>query len=335
MAHNLYQNSDGTYAYAGRQDAWHSLGGSDPNATTMKQLADMSGVSKLKYRLIKSLYELPVEGTDDTMVYEGVGSQLVNQNNKALAAVSDDFQFHQPAEYIAAMDAVLAQVPEWRPETCLALGAGETTIYTLNLGQWSLHGKDGLVDYFAISDTLDAKHALQIGIHTVRIVCQNTQRAFFAGAVQTAIRHASGHRNQFALIVDNLITGHKQARTAIEKFTEYQFTDASIKELYREVFNDDKLLLKDDTNPKAVAIRNRCQELATDAYGNAVRMVREQGLPLDGWVAANGASETIQHTGRSSKTDKQVLARHLMLGTGKPSQQLNRLYELVPAYKVN
>lgn len=309
MAHNLMNDS----AYAGRKAAWHGLGQVLPDATTMDELRIAAGIT---YRFEKTPVFFEVETMTDSWHHQFPGHSVLTKDGLTpLAIVSDDYEFFQPYELAESMDELLSAVPAWKPETCLALGNGITTIYCIALGEWDI-ANDHLRDYLLVTDTVDAKHALTMATTPVRTVCENTLRLGLRQATsKLALRHTVGHVSGYKAAIKQVKESQDAVRQALITLSKINWTP--------ERFDDylDKVYKTDDDGLKV-----RMSDLKDQSRGFMIKMVADDGLRLTAYCGFNAVSEALEHgiglTGRTG------VARSLLLGTGSTSLLLKRAYEL-------
>lgn len=316
MAHEIYNDT----AYAGTEAAWHGLGTVLPEAKTMTELAQAAGLDRIEYSKTPLFFE--VETLTDTFHHQfpGRNAMLVN-GLKPIAVVGDEYEWHQPYELYGSIDRLIT-AGGWKPETALALGQAETTSYCTNLGGWSMTGNDRVIDRLLITDTVDGRHALTIAIVPTRVVCANTLRlALNRASVRVNLVHKAGHKVDYNRAVDAIIKAQNNVREALTDLSRIPFTKDKMLAVYAELFNE-----KGDDSAVGVALVRRMGELQQTAAGFAMRMVKDQGLPFDGWAVFNGASEAVEHGAIMPKLSTKI---GLMLGRGKPNEYVSRAYELV------
>ena len=322
MADDIHIAEDGTQAFAGRKAAWHALGTVLPQAATMRELADAAGIN-WNYELTPVWFER--ETITDTYHHRFPGKSVITKNGiEPLGIVSDDFEFMQPSEMIGAIDEIIA-AGNFKPETCLALGNGDTTVYCVNLGDWAVESNDRAEDFFVYTDCVDGRHAAIGAITTVRTVCRNTLRMGLRVAqVKLSLRHVSGHRAAHSEMVKTIIASQNRVREALTALTKVTFRRNQLANYFQDVFNIPEDAVEGNSS-KAVAVRKRVAHLRDQAMDNAVKMIEEENLPLSGWVAYNAVSETIEHSGLFGGTTG--TRKSLLLGTGTAAQTLDRAYQ--------
>jgi len=317
MPADLMELGDGRFAYAGREPAWHMLGEVKADAKTMTELAQLAG---LTYEYVKTPVFYGVEALDGTWHHQFVGKSVLTKNGlEPLAIVSDGYEFAQPMEHAAAVDRIIeAGGAGWTPETALALGKGETTVFCAKMGGWDVRG-DPLQDYFLVTDTVDGRHSLQICVVTLRVVCRNTLRIGLSTArARFNLNHVTGHRVAYEQAVKAIIEAQGRVREALEKLTKVQFTERKLRDYLERVFQKPS----DDEDSKIV---RRMGELQQSAYGFAMKMVEEEGLELTGYTAYNAVSEAVEWGGVLPKLSTK---KSLVLGTGPASATLERAFVL-------
>jgi phage/plasmid-like protein (TIGR03299 family) len=324
---DMIATTNGIEHYAGRQAAWHGKGSVVLDATTMKALADAAGIN-FEYTLTPVFFE--VETMTDTFHHQFVGQSVITKNGiTPLAIVSDSYEFMQPGELVDTLDAIIV-AGGWKPETALALGQGETTAWCVALGDWSITGNGGddrVRDFLLVTDTVDGKHALQICIVTVRVVCANTLRiALRTAQVKLNLIHKTGHRINYGRAVDLIVKSQNNVREALTELSRIAYTQDKLTTLFSKVFDTTGVI---EQTPQADALRKRMHTLQADAQGFAVRMVKDEGLPLSGWVAYNAVSEAVEHGGNFGGPTG--VRKSLLLGNGAAMATLVRAYDMIPA----
>lgn len=317
MAHELMNGS----AYAGRRAAWHNLGTVVPDAETMTELAIAAG---LEFEYVKTPVFFEVETLDSLYHHQYVGRSVLTRDGLApLAIVSDDYEFHQPMEMAESMDRII-KAGGWKPETALALGKGETTVFCVALGDFTVGGTDQVKEFLLLTDTVDGKHSKQLCIVDLRVVCANTLRIGLKTAmVKVNLDHVAGHRLAYAKAVDAIVASQSRVREALTALSKVKFTEERLKSYYETVFAKPGDDVEDSAQKTAVV--KRMSELQDSATGFARRMVKDEGLELTGWVAYNGASEAVEH-GRIMPNLS--MRKSLVMGTGVAAATLERAYVL-------
>jgi phage/plasmid-like protein (TIGR03299 family) len=317
MAHELMNGN----AYAGRSAAWHELGEVRPDFKTMTEMARAAG---LTYEFVKKPLFFEVETLTDTWHHQTVGHSIMTKNGvEPLAVVSDEYEFMQPMEIAESLDTIIRE-GGWAPETALALGRGETTAMCLNLGGWSIDS-DRVQDYLLVTDTVDAKHSLQICIVPTRVVCANTLRIGLQRAsVRVNLRHLRGHRMAYGSAVERIVQAQNNVREALVALSKVPYTMEGALGYYTSLFMHP---VDEPTSSKGVAQAVRMGDLIDSSMGFLRRMVAEQGLPLNAWAAFNGASEAIEHSGLFG--GRVSTRKSMLMGTGRAAEMVQRAYELV------
>lgn len=325
---DMIASTNGKEHFAGRNmGAWHGKGEVVIDATSMRALADAAGIT-FEYAMTPVFFE--VETLTDTFHHQFVGQSVITKNGiTPLAIVSDSYEFMQPSELVETLDRIII-AGGWKPETALALGQGETTAWCVALGDWSvtgLGGDDRVRDFLLVTDTVDGKHALQICIVTVRVVCANTLRiALRTAQVKLNLVHKAGHRLNYGKAVDIIVASQNKVREALTNLSQIVYSQEKLDLLYSKVF--DAKAVEGETS-QADALRKRMTNLQADARGFAVRMVKEEGLPLSGWVAYNSISEAVEHGGNFG--GPVGTRKSLLLGNGPAMATLVRAYDMIPA----
>lgn len=323
MAHDIHETEAGQHTYAGRKPAWHALGTVLPEAETMTELRLAAGIA-WEYSLSPVFFER--ETLEDTFHHQYVGKSVITRDGRTpLGVVSDDYEFMQPAEISASLDEIIA-FGSFKPETCLALGNGETTVYCIALGDWSIDN-DRVEDYLLYTDTVDGKHAAQFVITPVRTVCRNTLRlGLNAAQVKLSLTHVRGHRIAYGSAYTTIIKNQNMVREALTKLSKVMMEQKEVDSMFEAVFPEPEESVQ---SPKHTALIRRVADLRTTAHDNLRRMVDDEGVQLSGWAAVNAVSETIEHSGLFGGPIG--TQRSLLLGSGIPAQTIARAYDYVMA----
>ncbi len=325
--HNLMENEDGTFAYGGRAPAWHSLGRVQSTAETMEELVQAAGIN-WRYELVDLFWER--ETLDETHHLLLPTKQLVTiDGRKSLdCIVSKDYEFYQPYEHAMAIDELLTSAKaqaelNWKPETALALGKGETTIYCVSLGNWSV-GSDEVQDYLLFTDTVDGKHALQIAIVNLRVVCQNTLNIGLRTAkVKLSLNHVKGHRDNTKEAIRVILESQTRVREALQELSTLKMKKDSFQKYVNELFP----LPKEEDDNHSVKLVRKMGLLQTSAEGNYRVMIEEQKMPRTAWTAFNAVQETIEHSGKF--LGRIGTQRSLLTGQGPVIAKINQAFDLV------
>lgn len=317
MSHNIMNET----AYAGRKSAWHNLGVVLPEAKTMTELATAAGIT-WTYEKESIFYE--VETLHDTFHYQIPGKAVILKSGAPptpMGIVSDDYEYLQPREIQDSLDRLL-EGTGWLPETALALGEGETTVYCIDIGSWSI-GNDNLRDYLLVTDTVNGLRALQAAVTPVRTVCQNTLRLGLQKAqAKLNLVHKPGHTINYHNMIETIIKSQNNIRQALTDLSKVMMTKEEMEAKYKELFSVDPKA----EGPKAQAIAVRMGEMQETAMGFARRMIAVEGLASTGWCWFNGASEALEHGGIMPSLSTR---KSLTIGTGPTVEYLTRAYELV------
>jgi hypothetical protein len=206
----------------------------------------------------------------------------------------------------------------------MALGDGETTVYCSRLGQWSLEGDQSrLTDYLTVADRCDAKHALQMFISTIRTQCRNTLNLGLRNAsVKFNLRHVAGHRVAYGAAVDEILKSQNKVREVMVRLTKVQYDQERLRRYLAIVFEKPE---NTGDNPQLKAVTRQMEELRDEAERRTMKMVREEGCAFNGWAAANGASEAIEHGGIMPKLSTRM---GLALGTGRSTELVARAFAM-------
>lgn len=199
MAANLFGER-----YLGRQVAWHQLGETFDEPLTMTEAVKRCGLD-YEVHLAPLYAHHRVRGVDlfGAEIQRAKTHRIQVPNRYAImrsptqddleprifGTVSSTYEVIQNTEIAQAMDEL---VEEWPVETCGALGKGETTFFTLSVGNTDIRG-DQIEEFFLISDKKTGKSALKIAFVPVRVVCQNTLTAALGSAkVLSFLSHREG-----------------------------------------------------------------------------------------------------------------------------------------------
>lgn len=192
MAHELYQNADGSYAYIGKSPAWHALGTVTGRYMTADELlADQS----LAYVVFKSqLRDGLGRPVDAWGTFRWNLRDKVEGNKDAavfLGAVGADYQVIQHDEGFKTIDALVRSVDGAHYETAGVLGKGETVFACADLKLSLNVGDDKSYAFLTFSTGHAGNKGHNYRLTVTRPVCANTVNAALSEKTkaQLTIRH--------------------------------------------------------------------------------------------------------------------------------------------------
>lgn len=180
-----------------RQPAWHHLGQVFEEPITASEAVKMAN---LDYQVIKAPMTITVPtvfGKTSVPIEDQIA--LVREpvaddpEPRVFGYASPNYGVLQNTDIAEILDAL---VNEWPVETAGALGHGETTFMSLDVGMASVGGEE-VHQYFLATDTKDGKTAFRMAFTPIRVVCMNTLVVGLAQAsVLQKMQHIADIRNQ-------------------------------------------------------------------------------------------------------------------------------------------
>jgi phage/plasmid-like protein (TIGR03299 family) len=186
MAHNLNQTRDGSYAYIGRQSAWHKLGIVTGRYMTWQEIQSHDG---LNFEVVKQQLFSTYLGVAPYAV-EAWGTFRAD-TRQFLGAVGSDYAVIQHAHGFEMLDALVGEQNGAHYETAGVLGNGEVVWGLIDLNM-ALHvGGDRIVTYLLFSTAHDGTKSHNYRIVSERVVCNNTLDIALAErtAASLTVRH--------------------------------------------------------------------------------------------------------------------------------------------------
>ena len=195
MAHNLDINEGQASFVSARQDAWHTLGITLPDAFTAEEAMEhglLGGWNVRKAPLVAATDAgdlVPVPGK-----FAVVRDNPVTADKQdVLGVVGDAYHIVQNEEHAGILNALVDESGA-HFETAGAIDGGRKVFITMKLpGHMMVGGVDRVDSYLAAVNSHDGTSSFQMMVTPVRIVCQNTLNAALRGASNTfRARHTRG-----------------------------------------------------------------------------------------------------------------------------------------------
>lgn len=200
MSHNL-DITDGVASYVGaREDAWHALGTTLPDA--------FDAETALHHGRLKdwNLRKMPMftEDTETGLTIPVPDKYSILRNNPVVADTVDSlgvvgprYSILQNEELIGLLDTLVDESGA-HFETAGAIDGGRKVFVTMQLpGHISIAGVDPFNNYIAATTSHDGSTATSIMVTPVRIVCQNTLNMAFNDASHVyRVRHLAGSQGK-------------------------------------------------------------------------------------------------------------------------------------------
>lgn len=317
------------YGYAGRQIAWHREGQVLPNAETMNELHLSAGMD-FEYKLMPLYWEKIEDEDEYHIMLKNKRLVTINGETSLDFVVNPDFQFHQPRELAGVIDQILEASKDWgknwKPETAVALGKGETTCYCISLGDAQVGGTE-CMDYLIVTDTVDGKHALTAAITRVKVVCSNTLRIALSSAqVQLNVKHTRNHRNIFRSNVEGIIASQGKIHEAMTNLAAQAVNEKLVNDYLNKLFEVPE---KEDERWSQSVVK-KMGLLRLNAAHNFYRLVEQEKEEPTKWVLFNAAQETIEHSGLLNS--QKVAIKSLLTGKGETVAKITEAFVLVNAF---
>lgn len=324
MAADIYTNEDGKVGYGARRVAWHRMGTVDPNAETMKELAISAGAD-FEYVLAPTSFEYTDANGDTWAIQRNSRAVTVAGKRDLGFTVSPDFEFHQPMELAEVMDQILKASKDWnvdwKPESALVLGKGETTCFCISLGTQVIGGKE-VKPYLIVTDTLDGRHSLVPAIVPIVTVCSNTLRMALAEAmVKLSVRHTRGHQDTFRRNVESILDSQGKIYDVMNALAHKEVNEKIVKAYLDKLF-----AVPENDDLKVSSVVKKLGTLKLAASGNYYRMVEENKEPQTAWTMFNAAQEAIEHSGLIAREKTAVAS--LLTGRGKTVEWITDAFKL-------
>lgn len=199
MSHNL-DITDGVASYVGaREDAWHALGVTLPDAFDAASALRYGKLADWNLRKTPLLADLP--GQNLLPVPDRVGivrdNPVVDGQVDFMGVVGNRYSILQNEELVGLLDALVDESGS-NFETAGAIDGGRRVFVTMKLpGHISIGGVDPIDNYIAATTSHDGTTATSVMVTPIRIVCQNTLNLAFSSASNVhRVRHLAGSQSQ-------------------------------------------------------------------------------------------------------------------------------------------
>lgn len=223
-----------TMFYAGKTP-WHGLGTPVPEALSAD---DALRAAQLNWQVVPE----PVQTETGTPI-PGYRANVRASDGAVLGLVSDRYRIVQNDEAFAWLDELVGEAG-LRFETAGALGGGKRVWMTARLPEEFHIAGDPTTIYLTFTNGHDGRHAVQVAVSPVRVVCQNTLNL----ALNTAPRQWSAvhtlnihHRMDEARKSLQLTNQYlEDLRDQAETWTAQTMMPVRWKEVVREILPDPK-----------------------------------------------------------------------------------------------
>jgi phage/plasmid-like protein (TIGR03299 family) len=270
---------------------WHGLGKALDNPPTSREAIVQAGLDWEVERIPLMVAAGPTAGQN---VPDAFGI-IRKDNGVYLSTVGSKFQPVQNKDGFESCDYIIGG-GRARYETAGALGRGERVWILAQLpGDISVKGKDAVKKYLLFANGHDGRHALQMLLTPVRVVCQNT--------LNMALSHQDSKEFLHISHVGDMKIKMEQAKLAFEAIVKrYDMIAKLFESLAGKVLNGEDrqnivyqfIPKKADDEKKAVerkaVERGRIVNLMENGKGNDVAGIRGTA-----WAAYNGLTEYVDH----------------------------------------
>lgn len=199
MAHNLDINDGVASLVLAREDAWHSLGTTLPDAFDAESALTYGHLKDWNLRKTPLVAELP--GDNSIIVPDKFAmvrdNPVVADQVDFLGIVGSRYSILQNEALIELLDTLVDESGA-HFETAGAIDGGRRVFVSMKLpGHLKIGGIDPVTNYIAATTSHDGSTATSIMVTPVRIVCQNTLNLAFQKAQNVfRVRHLSGSQSK-------------------------------------------------------------------------------------------------------------------------------------------
>ncbi len=296
MGHNLDITNDVASFVTARQDAWHALGTTLPDAFTAEQAMEHGHLGGWNVRKAPTFAMdeggalLPVPGCNMIVRDNPIEKGQVDVLSRI--GVSDSYKIIQNEEHAALLNALVDESGA-HFETAGALDGGRRVFVTMKLpGHLSVGGVDPVDQYIAAMNSHDGSMAFTLMVTPVRVVCANTMNlAFSNNSHQFRIRHTSGadkimiNQAREALeMTFNYLDGFKEQA---EQLINTTMTQARFEEIILKEFGP-----KEDSAPASITRAEKKVEQMAELFSDAFT---QEGVRGTAWAGLNALTEWYDH----------------------------------------
>lgn len=294
MSHELDINNGVTSFVTARQDAWHALGTTLPDA--------FDAESALRYGHLKdwNLRKAPLLAQDsDTVSIQVPDTYAILRDNPVikdqvdvLGTVGAKYAILQNEELVGLLDTLVDESGA-HFETAGAIKGGKQVFVSMKLpGHLNVGGVDKIDQYIAATTSHDGSTSTSIMVTPVRIVCANTLNMAFKQASHTfRVKHLAGSQSrmigqareslEFSF---NFLDGFQEEAYQMINTT---MTDGQFNDIIREAFGPKK----DAPAPTVTRAENKLAELEY-LFAQAETQKEVRGTV---WAGLNAITEWADH----------------------------------------
>jgi phage/plasmid-like protein (TIGR03299 family) len=306
--------------------AWHKIG-----HTFTEQISVQEAIERAKLDYTVSLERNhyfyqgeQIPSSSYTLVREPLPDDPYPRD---FGTVSEHYKVVQNTEVFHLLDGL---VEEWPIETAGVLKQGRTAFMLLKFGEAEIRGRGGqldpLIQYFLVSNYIDARHSIMLLPTDVRVVCANTESAAVKGAkVIAKIQHRHDAKEEAAYQVQlmaEMIGASEKVIAAFNRMALAQIVESQLKDILAEVFKEPakpKELLRpgkygSEQTQKAEARYTYEYESAVKTRANCIELFQKAndetpGFENSAWLAYNAITEQRDHhwSSHSAKAAESVL----------------------------
>jgi len=278
-----------------REDAWHSLGVTLPDAFTAEQAMEHGLLGGWNVRKFPAFATDPETGLSIPMP----GRNAVVRNNPVvpgqidfLGDVGDGYHIIQNEEHAGLLNALVDESGA-HFETAGALDGGRRVFVTMKLpGHLKVGGVDPVDQYIAAINSHDGSLSFTMMVTPVRIVCQNTLNLAFGRASNVfRVRHTSGAQKQMIAqarealeFTFNYLDGFQAEAEALINTT---LTQSTFEQMIEREFG-----AKEDASPATITRSERKVEKMAELFADANT---QEGIRNTAWAGLNALTEWYDH----------------------------------------
>lgn len=304
MAHNLDVTNGKASFVSAREDAWHALGTTLPDAFTAQEAMEYGLLGGWNVRkvpvvaLAEDGQKLPMPGR-----YAVLRDNPVTRKPEAIGNVGEAYKVIQNEQHADLLNALVDESGA-HFETAGALDGGRRVFITMKLpGYLKVGGVDRIDTYIAAMNSHDGSSAFTMMVTPIRIVCQNTLNLAMGKAQNTfRVRHTVGadriliQQAREALdLTFNYIEGFQEQA---ERLINTTMTQVQFEELITKAFGAPE----DAARATVTRTENKLEEMAqlfADAY-------TQEGIRDTAWAGLNALTEWHDHYSPTRGEDREA-----------------------------
>lgn len=236
MAHQInFNKKTGLWSFASHAEkAWHGLGQVVDKAMTAEEAIKNAN---LDYEVSKT--DIFFSGTENSMnPIEGIYATYRTDTNEHLGLVRSRYEIVQNREAFGFFDSIIGD-GEAIFETAGALGKGERVFLLAKLpDDFEIQG-DKIEKYILLTNSHDGSSSVVAGLTNIRVVCNNTLQAAFAGLEnKVSIKHTNGAQDRLKEAHRVMGIASKYTKQVEEIFNEMAYkpmTEGQYREYFEKV----------------------------------------------------------------------------------------------------